>query len=1053
MEQLVARQAHNLKVVGSSPTPATRLNNDMVDFNKQIKNSNKFREPALQFIATGHYCTYPEGTSEFFAYWDEQMNRCKNGYTADDGDFISGYNYFYLNFCPIQRIIYTTINNPDGSTKIKKTRDLQFPDFYDYDYYFFQAVEDAEVEGKHLCALKSRRKGYSYKNAAMACRNYYLFPGSKTYIYASNKQYLTEDGILTKAWDYMDFIDKNTAWGKKRSVNTQMRKRAGFFTKDEYGNEIELGFKSEIIGVTLKDNPDVVRGKAGKLIIFEEAGSFSELGAAWQIARPSVEQDGMAFGTMIAFGTGGDEDSHFETLKDMFYNPDGYNCIGFDNIWDETPSDKKCGFFIPQYTNMDFRDDLGNRIYMDNDGNTLHKKSVEYILAERKKVVENATNSVAVDRYVAEHCLDGDTWISTEDGVSRIKDNPKAWISGVKDVYKLITEDGAELLLTDNHKIFDGKQYKELKDYKVGDLIKYYNTEFSEIYQHVSVPGLIPATNTSIIIDEDWGRFLGLFMGDGFFYGPSGAIGLVFDKQDSNSIQWAESFFNINFGGCNKTEIGKLKGGIELRVSRKGSIEIFKALQLLRSNSNGNLMRKVHVPEYILKSPKSVVSAFLSGLFDSDGYSSKDGNHVGFFSKEKQVLLDMQFLLRGFNIHASVKSRNSVNGNGYTYIENKLNIRKVDIPKFREQIGFISSRKNTHIKNTKPSKVMRDYSYGKIVSIEYIKTDKVWDINTITHALSANGIWVHNCITPQEACLEFGGNIFPKKELQEQLARIRTNKHLSNHKQVGDLVWEPDGSLKWVIKKQGDITHYPLKKDDDPTGSIVIWEHPVKDAPIGLYILGVDPYDHDQSGTNSLGSTFVYKRFQNFENYYDIIVAEYTGRPSTAEEYYENLRKLAVYYNGRIMYENERKGLFPYFTTKHCDYLLADQPDIISDIVGNSKVQRKKGCHMNKQIKQWGEGMIKDWLNEEQSPGKKNLHNILSEPLLEELISYNDTGNFDRVMALMQIMIYREQLYNVKVKEKKKENKNRVLFEGPIFTQEWYRDDDIVENNTKAYMF
>lgn len=683
----------------------------MVDFNKQIKNSNKFRQPALRFLEVGSYCQYPEGTSEYFKYWDEQMDRCKYGYTADDGDFISGYNYFYLNFCPIQRIIYTTINNPDGSTKVKKTRDLQFPDFYDYDYYFFQAVEDAEGEGKHLCALKSRRKGYSYKNAAMACRNYYLFAGSKTYIYASNKQYLTEDGILTKAWDYMDFIDKNTAWGKKRSVNTQMRKRAGFFTKDEYGNEIELGFKSEIIGVTLKDNPDVVRGKAGKLIIFEEAGSFSELSAAWQIARPSVEQDGMAFGTMIAFGTGGDKDSHFETLKDMFYNPDGYNCIGFDNIWDETPSDKKCGFFIPQYTNMDFRDDAGNRIYMDNDGNTLRRKSVEYILAERRKVIENATNSVAVDRYVAEHC-----------------------------------------------------------------------------------------------------------------------------------------------------------------------------------------------------------------------------------------------------------------------------------------------------------------------------------------------------ITPQEACLEFGGNIFPKKELQEQLAKIRINKSLSNMKQVGDLVWEADGSLKWVIKKHGDITYYPLKKDDDPTGSIVIWEHPMKDAPIGLYILGVDPYDHDQSGTNSLGSTFVYKRFQDFENYYDIIVAEYTGRPSTAEEYYENLRKLAAYYNGRIMYENERKGLFPYFTAKHCDYLLADQPDIISDIVGNTKVQRKKGCHMNKQIKQWGEGLIKDWLNEEQAPGKKNLHNILSEPLLEELISYNDTGNFDRVMALMQVMIYREQLYNVKVKEKKKENKNRILFEGPIFTQEWFHDDESIDN-LKAYMF
>ena len=119
----------------------------------------------------------------------------------------------------------------------------------------------------------------------------------------------------------MDFIDKNTAWGKKRSVNSTMRKRAGFWTKDEFGNEVEMGYKSEIIGVTLKDNPDIVRGKAGKLIIFEEAGSCPELGAAWQIARPSVEQDGIAFGTMIAYGTGGDTDSNFATLKEMFYKP------------------------------------------------------------------------------------------------------------------------------------------------------------------------------------------------------------------------------------------------------------------------------------------------------------------------------------------------------------------------------------------------------------------------------------------------------------------------------------------------------------------------------------------------------------------------------------------------------------------------------------------------------------------------------------------------------------------------------------------------------------
>lgn len=1039
----------------------------MVDFNKKIVNSNKFRGPALQFIATGSYCVYPEGTSEYFKFWDEESKRCVDGYTADDGDFISGYNYFYLNYCPISRIVNHITTDELGNTKVKRVNEVTFPDFWDYDYYYFNAVQEAQEQGKHLCLLKSRRKGFeqpysepvltptgfvsmgslkvgdlvmnpsgdpckvievieqgeqdvwevelqdgrkvrcgenhlwstinstrgklhimttkeyskrklqqgspgkyfypyklptnnplhfnqttpkvdpyvmgvllgdgcicgsqimfsteddfiveemqrllpnyiikptgdpfkyviltkakthelgrtlkqygvrvkaqnkfipddykyaevkdrfallqglmdtdgssssngactfvstsekliddvvwlcrslgirckksniiegrtdvdfsnghhsntlphwcitittqepifrldrklvnirdnrrynynaigiksirnlgykekqrcirvdhdnmmyitrdfvvthnSYKGGSMACRNFYLIPYSKTFIYASNKQYLTDDGILTKAWDYMDFIDKNTAWGKKRSVNTQMRRRAGFYTKDDYGNIIELGYKSEIIGVTLKDNPDVVRGKKANLIMFEEGGSFSELGAAWQIARPSVEVDGIAFGTMIVWGTGGDEGSAFETMKDMFYNPDGYNCLGFDNIWDESATTNKCGFFVPQYTNLDIRDENGKRIYMDEDGNTYRKKSLEHILAERQVVITSATNNAAVDRYVAE----------------------------------------------------------------------------------------------------------------------------------------------------------------------------------------------------------------------------------------------------------------------------------------------------------RP-------------------------------------------ITPAEAMLEFNGNIFPKKELQEQLALLRTNKKLQNHKQVGDLVWQPDGSLKWVIKKTGDITHYPLrtKRDevtgalvgDDPTGSIVIWEHPNKDASAGLYIAGIDSYDYDESSTTSLGSCFIYKRVQSIEQYSDIIVAEYTGRPKSAEDFYENVRKLLIYYNARAMYENQNKGIFVYFTNKHCDYLLADQPDIINDIVSNSKVNRKKGCHMNKQIKQWGWGLIKDWLNDINADGKKNLYNIMSEPLLEELIAANDVVNVDRVMALTQVMIYREQLYNVKVKEIKKENRNRVLFEGPIFTQEWFRDDEAIDN-IEAYMF
>ena len=1368
----------------------------MIDFTKKIHNSNKFRQPALEFLKTGQYCQYPKGTTEYMAYWTTEQDRCINGYTAEDGDFISGYNYFYLNYCPILRIVNKKVNG-----KVKSVSEVTFPDFWDYDYYYFQTVEEAQLQGKHLCVLKSRRKGYSYKAASMMCRNYYLIPNTSSYVYASNKQYLTDDGVLTKAWNYMDFIDEHTAWGKKRSVKTQLRRRAGMWVKDEYDNQIEVGYKSEIIGVTLKDNPDVghpydqivytpegkkkweditvgsklfdsrgdittvtevnelgkvpvykltlsdgrtveatadhkwrvfryrhkqhswngknekreireieltteeifnltknksyktnrcriktrfsvpfnnqevpidaytmgfllgdgsltktsnhkayfvqstedyesikhlfpykvdkqhgityavnilnakqiikelnlldktsdnkfipdcykynseeirlailnglldtdgsvtkdygvieyvsksyqlaqdvrwllfslginnslhvkyikqipyyrvyiycsgkedrlfciprkkeriaikkltpfalskvqyvyidkveriedkvskcvtvdaedhvymigdfietknCRGKRANLILFEEAGSFKELSAAWQIARPSVEIDGRAFATMIAYGTGGDEESNFFTLKDMFYHPEGYNCLPLPNIWDENVANTECGFFIPQYTNMDLRDEQGKRLYMDEDGNTLTSPAKQYILEERRKVIEHSTSSVAVDRYVAERpCLDKDTWISTEDGTCRIKDNPKAWITGVKDIYKVTTEDGAELLCTKEHPIFNGTEYIELKDLKIGDKIKYHPTIFNTEYQKVSVPGLIPACDIDFTITEEWGKFIGLFMGDGFYYGPTGTIGIVFDKKDINTLEWCESFLTKTIGKPSRKIIGKNNGGITITVSRKGSIEFFKALDLVKTDKSGRLNRKVHVPDYIIKSPKSVVSAFLSGLFDSDGYAGKDGKHVGFFSKEKQVLLDMQFLLRGFDINASIRSRETINGNGFKYTENKLNIRISDIPKFREEISFISNRKNALITNTTSTRKHPDFTFTTITGIEYVKTEEVWDITTESHYLSANGIWVHNC-TPAEACLEFNGNIFPKKELQEQLGKIRTNKLLQNRKQVGDLIWESNGSLKWLPKKSGDITHYPLNKNDDPTGSIVIWEHPVKDAPIGLYIIGVDPYDHDQSGTNSLGSCFVYKRFQNFENYYDLIVAEYTGRPSTAEEFYENVRKLAIYYNARIMYENQNKGLFPYFVAKHCDYLLADQPDILNDIIGNSKVNRKKGCHMTKQIKQWGEGLIKDWLNEEKAPGHKNLHDILSEPLLEELIAYNDIGNFDRVCSLIQVMIYREQLYNIVVKEKKKQNKSRLLFDGPIFNEDSWYDDTMNNVEEDVYTF
>lgn len=671
----------------------------MIDFSKKIKNSDKFRKAAIHYEKYGYYTSAPEGTTDYYNYWKREQDRCLNGYTAPDGDQITGYNYFYLNYSPIMKLVETEYTDRNGNKRTRRERLFKFPDFWDYDYYYFNAIEEAEDEGKHMVVLKARQRGYSFKGASMLCRNYFLIPKSKNFAVASEQKFLTGDGLLTKAWQIMDFLDKHSGWAKRRLKATALERTSGFKVKDETtGKETEDGYLSSITGITLKNDPERLRGTRGRLILWEEAGKFPDIKQAWQIERPAVEtDDGKAFGLMVCYGTGGEEGADFEGLQDIFYHPDGFNCLEFPNIWDDGMSDKTCGFFVPAWSNLQSDE---HPECMDSDGNTNREAAIKVLMEQRQKVRDGQPDETVTDRYIAEH--------------------------------------------------------------------------------------------------------------------P---------------------------------------------------------------------------------------------------------------------------------------------------------------------------------------------------------------------------------ITPQEAILEVGKNIFPKKQLQMQLSKIRTNKKLQNMKHVVDLVWEGDGTVKAIEKTSGDITHYPLKNGEKPEGSVVIYEYPIDDPPFGLYIGGNDPYDQDGSLTNSLGSTFIYKRYKPGEAWTDVIVAEYSGRPATAEEYYENVRKLLVMYNARLLFENERKGIYPYFTNKHCDYLLADQPDkVIGEIFKDSKVSRRKGCHMTKQIRSYAEGLIKEWLLEEYEPGHPNLERIYSEPLIEELLLDDQVRNVDRVIALCMVMIYREELYQVKVAETQEENKQIEFFEKPLFGQQWWDD-------------
>jgi len=246
----------------------------IVDITKPhiLEDVDYFRKAAITFKKTGKYTNYYPSrspSSPYKKFWDEEIRRCKEGLVRkSDGEWITGYHYFYLNYSPILKTEIVGIRNEDGTVRAERV--AGFPDFWDGDYLFYHYVDQAEKAGKYGTVLKARGKGYSFKAASMLARNYFLFKDSRSFALASDTEYLTTDGVLNKTWDIFSFVINNVGFAKKLTLIDQlMHKKAGY---KKQGNAGEYGFKSEIIGVTLKNDPDKARGKRGKLIVWEEAG-------------------------------------------------------------------------------------------------------------------------------------------------------------------------------------------------------------------------------------------------------------------------------------------------------------------------------------------------------------------------------------------------------------------------------------------------------------------------------------------------------------------------------------------------------------------------------------------------------------------------------------------------------------------------------------------------------------------------------------------------------------------------------------------------------------
>lgn len=312
-------------------------------------------------------------------------------------------------------------------------------------------------------------------------------------------------------------------------------------------------------------------------------------------------------------------------------------------------------------------------------------------------------------------------------------------------------------------------------------------------------------------------------------------------------------------------------------------------------------------------------------------------------------------------------------------------------------------------------------------------------------------------LVPSEMFLSKTGNIFPKAELQAWLSIIESNPKFLDSEWVGELLYNEEGELKWHQLEQDRairvFPHNPTK--DDIRGAITVWEHPVKingKVPQGLYVAGTDPYDHDESGTMSLGSTFIYKKILKGGDTQEFPVAEYTGRHERGSDaHYEIARRLLLYYNAKNMHENNLIGFYKYFERKNSSYLLMEAPEYAKEILG-SQPNRPRGIHMGNAQIVHGELLIRDWLIEEYEPGKLSLTKLRSVPLIKELIGYyrksgKKKGAFDRVRSFMCAMYAVQETYRIAV-----EHPDRAPKIDPFFARQAIFQERAKEKESKTQL-
>ena len=361
-----------------------------------LENMDYFRPSALHYQKYGCYTFLkpnPNPNSEYKKWFDEERRRCREGYVREsDGEWVTGYMYWYMNYCPIMltKII-------EGKRKANRVED--FPETWEGIYLRFHYLYQAREKGNHAIELARRGCSKSYSIASMMAKNLILGENEEvkkrvtSILTAHQKEYLSDkDGTLSKFEPMINFVSENTEFPRLRLRNSSQDMLWQMGYVDEYGRK--KGSLNTVMGVSSKDDSGKLRGKRG-YIFFEEMGSFPNLLEIYDIVRQGMEEGDFTYGLAYLVGTAAEKESNFEAAKTLLYNTLGNNIYGIDNIYDKPKQGRPTfGYFFPSY--------LNRKGCYNHDGVSDVVKALIQILMARYKSKYNSTDPNQVLRLIAE---------------------------------------------------------------------------------------------------------------------------------------------------------------------------------------------------------------------------------------------------------------------------------------------------------------------------------------------------------------------------------------------------------------------------------------------------------------------------------------------------------------------------------------------------------------------------------------------------------------------------------------------------------------------------